>query len=63
MGFDRRNLPELEDLKRTRQRFNDDKKFIKFVVGKADVLVGPSESHRYIEEVYLSIKKEAEVND
>jgi hypothetical protein len=57
MGFNKRELPDLKDLKMIRLRFNNDIDFIKYVVGKSDALTGPSESHRYLEEIYEKVKK------
>jgi hypothetical protein len=57
MGFNKRELPDLKDLRMIHERFNNDIDFIKYIVGKSDVLTGPSESHRYLEEIYEGIKK------
>ncbi len=64
MGFNKRYLPELEDLKKIHQRFDSDEEFLKFISGKADAILGPSESHRYMEEVFERVKsaKETEKN-
>jgi hypothetical protein len=56
MGFNKRQLPELDELKKIHERFDTDIEFIKYVVGKSDALIGPSESHRYLEEVYDKVK-------
>jgi len=56
MGFNKRELPELDELKKIHERFTTDVDFIKYVVGKSDALFGPSESHRYLEEVYARAK-------
>jgi hypothetical protein len=57
MGFNRRHLPELEELKKIREKFETPKDFIKFIVGKSEVLTGPSESHRYLDEIWEDVKK------
>jgi hypothetical protein len=65
MGFNKRYLPELEDLKELHQKIGNDQDFIKHVVGKSDCLLGPSESHLYLEMVYEKVKnsKISEKND
>ena len=53
MGFSKRYLPELDRLKEIRKEINDDREFLKYVVGKSDCLMGSTESLqmiRYIEE-------------
>jgi hypothetical protein len=57
MGFNKRELPDLKDLRMIHERFNNDIDFIKYVVGKSDALTGPSESHKYLEEIYERSKK------
>jgi hypothetical protein len=57
MGFNKRELPDLKDLRMIHEGFNNDIDFIKYIVGKSDALTGPSESHRYLEEIYERIKK------
>jgi hypothetical protein len=53
MGFSKRYLPELDRLMEIRNEINDDREFLKYVVGKSDCLMGSTESLqmiRYIEE-------------
>jgi len=53
MGFSKRYLPELDRLMEIRKEINDDREFLKYVVGKSDCLMGSTESLqmiRYIEE-------------
>lgn len=57
MGFNKRYLPELEELKKTHERFSDDKEFIKFIVGKSEALIGPSDSIQYLDEIYEKTKR------
>ena len=57
MGFNKRNLPDLEELKIIHKKFETDEDFIKHIIGKADVILGPPESHRYIETVLDVIKE------
>jgi hypothetical protein len=57
MGFNKRYLPELDELKVIHQKFSNDRDFIKFIVGKSDALIGPSESHAYLDMISNSIKK------
>lgn len=60
MGFNKRYLPELEDLKKTYEKFKSDEDFLKHILGKSDVIIGSSESHRYMEEIFERVKKERE---
>jgi hypothetical protein len=57
MGFNKRYLPDLEELKVIHEKFPDDRDFIKFIVGKSDALIGPSESHAYLDMISNRIKK------
>ena len=53
MGFSKRYLPELDRLMEIRKEINDDREFLKYIVGKSDCLMGSTESLqmiRYIEE-------------
>lgn len=59
MGFNKRYLPDLEDLKKIHEKFPDDREFVKFIVGKSDALIGPSESHAYLDMISNRIKKVA----
>lgn len=47
MGFNKRFLPELSELKKCRERFETDEDFVKYISGKADALLGPSDSMEY----------------
>jgi hypothetical protein len=58
MGFHKRFLPELDVLKKMRAEINDDKKFIKSVIGKADCYVGSSGASQYIDDVIKKIENE-----
>ena len=49
MGFNKRYLPELEDLKRKRIELGDDF-FYKMYITSPDAVIGPSESINYLEE-------------
>ncbi len=60
MGFNKRYLPELEELKKIHSRFEKDEDFLNYISGKADAILGSSESHRYMEEVYERVKKSKE---
>jgi len=49
MGFNKRYLPKLEDLKRKRIELGDSF-FYKIYITSPDAVIGPSESINYIEE-------------
>jgi len=60
MGFTKRYLPDVEKLVEMRKEINDDREFIKKVVGKSDCLMGSTESLqmiRYIEDEIENGKK------
>jgi len=48
MGFNKRYLPELVDLKEIRIEFSDDKKFLESYLYKPDAIIGSTESMDYI---------------
>lgn len=53
MGFSKRYLPDIDKLVEMRKEINNDREFLKFIVGKSDCLMGSTESLqmiRYIEE-------------
>jgi hypothetical protein len=58
MGFNRRELPELDKLKEIHQNIGNDLEFIKFIVGKSDVLTGSVDSYIYLEEIYERTNKD-----
>jgi|688.fasta_scaffold12674_12 hypothetical protein len=51
MGFHRRRIPEIEDLKRIYEDCKDDKEFLTRVVGKADAITGSTESMDFLEAI------------
>jgi hypothetical protein len=61
MGFNKRYLPELDELKKIHQECPSDEDFIKRIVGKSDCLLGPSESHEYLEKIYEGIKNSKDI--
>jgi predicted CopG family antitoxin len=60
MSFNRRILPKLEELVELRKSFESDSEFIKRIIGKSDVIMGPSDSMAFISEIRKEIdgKKE-----
>lgn len=60
MSFNRRILPNLEELVELRKSFESDSEFIKRIIGKSDVVMGPSDSMAFISEIRKQIdgKKE-----
>jgi hypothetical protein len=62
MGFNKKYLGTIDDLKKTRKTFTSDIEFLRCVIGKCDSLVGPSESVDYINSIYLKIKGKSESN-
>lgn len=51
MGFNRKRLPPLEDLKRIRDFYSSDEEFLIQQFGKADCIIGPLESMDYLKEI------------
>lgn len=60
MSFNRRILPQLEDLKEMRNSCNNDIEFIKRIVGKSDVIMGPSDSMAFISEIRKNLNEKKE---
>lgn len=61
MGFTKRYLPDLDKLVEMRKEINNDREFLKTVIGKSDCLMGSSESIeliRYIEEELENERKD-----
>jgi hypothetical protein len=61
MGFSKRYLPDFDRLVEIREEINDDREFLKFIVGKSDCLMGSTESLqmiRYIEEEIENERKD-----
>lgn len=57
MGFNKRMLPSLNELIDLRKSINDDRAFLKKVIGNADCLIGNSDSMDYVNSVELEIIK------
>lgn len=57
MGFSKKYLPDLPELKSLRSKFSCDEDFLKKIIGKSEALIGPSDSMRYIETMEDSIKQ------
>jgi hypothetical protein len=55
MGFNKRRLPEIDELKKIHQESNSDKEFMESVVGKSDALYGSVESMNYLDAVYENL--------
>lgn len=49
MGFNKRYVPDLETLKEIRKKHSNDEEFLKSVVGKSDVLMGPPDSIDFLD--------------
>jgi hypothetical protein len=62
MGFNKRYLPELEDLKEIREKINDDEKFLKTYLYRPDVIIGSSKSLDYVKEVEFSYNERQKEN-
>lgn len=55
MGFNKRELPELDRLKEIHKKIGNDLEFVKFIVGKSDAITGSVESYEYLEKVYENL--------
>lgn len=51
MGFNKKYIPDLENLKDIRERMNDDDYFLKIYLYNPDALIGPVESIDYLKEL------------
>jgi hypothetical protein len=51
MGFNKKFIPELEDLKKIQESFGDDKRFLDMYYFKPDALIGSKESVDYLEQM------------
>ena len=51
MGFNKKHLPPLEDLKKIRDYYSSDKEFLERQFGKADCIIGPIDSMDYLKEI------------
>jgi len=60
MGFNKRYLPELDRLKEIRKSCSSDSDFLYKVIGKADALIGSSDSMDYLNTIREKIEKMSE---
>jgi hypothetical protein len=51
MGFNKRYIPKIDDLKKIQETIQDDKKFLDLYYFKPDALIGSKESVDYMEEL------------
>jgi|688.fasta_scaffold05639_23 hypothetical protein len=51
MGFNKRYIPKIDDLKKIQETIQDDKKFLDLYYFKPDALIGSKESVDYLEEL------------
>lgn len=63
MGFHKRHIPKLEELKKIRTSYSDDKEFLDRILGKADAFIGSKESMEYLDQVYEDLKKKEEYEE
>jgi hypothetical protein len=63
MGFNKRYLPELEDLKKIREKMGDDENFLKTYLYRPDAIFGSSGSFEYVKEVENSYNEKQEENN
>jgi len=59
MGFNKRYIPELEQLKKIKESCSSNEEFLRKVIGKADALMGPVDSMEYLDK----IRKEEEIKE
>lgn len=57
MGFNKRYLPDVEVLIERRSKASSDEEFLKNLLGKADALMGSTESFAFISRVERQIEK------
>lgn len=57
MGFNKRFLPKLEDLKSIRDRMEDDNQFLRIYLYGPDAIIGSEESLQYVRLVESEIKE------
>ena len=56
MSFNKRILPDLDNLMKIREEIGNDRQFIKQIIGKSDCLMGSRESLNFIEEIEKSLE-------
>jgi len=57
MGFNKRYLPELVDLKEIREEYDDDKKFLETYLYKPDAIIGSTDSMDYVKSIKEDYEK------
>lgn len=58
MGFNKITLPEYEELKKIREKFETDEEFVRHVQRKADAITGSVESMDYFFEILQKLQRE-----
>jgi hypothetical protein len=51
MGFNKKYLPELQDLVKIRNSYGSDEEFIDSYLRRVDAILGPSDSCSYLREI------------
>jgi len=59
MGFNKKYLPEIEDLKEIRRSFNNDEEFISMYLYKPDAIIGSNESHSYLKTIEIELNEKS----
>lgn len=62
MGFNKRYLPELEELKKIRERMDNDKEFLNIYLYRPDAILGHIGSIDYVKEVEFFYEKQKKIN-
>ena len=57
MGYHVRHIPEVETLKRMRERSESDEEFLRNLYGKSESFVMSRESSKYLEKIKNNIKE------
>lgn len=58
MGFNKKFLPEVEDLKKMREKYADDKEFLKRIFSNVDAFLGSVESYNYLQKIQKNLQKD-----
>jgi hypothetical protein len=61
MGFNKKFLPEVEDLKKMREKYADDKEFLLRIFSNADAFLGSVESYNYLEKIQKKLQKDSSI--
>jgi hypothetical protein len=51
MGFNKKFLPEVEDLKKMREKYADDREFLNRIFGNAEAFLGSVDSYEYLKKI------------